>query len=233
MCKDPNKVKYYILDMENPENVQKWCEEKGKEIGTLDVLIHNAGLTMRDQLLDTQIRLGQKLLDVDFLSIFAMTKGLLPIMNNKNGGSVVWGIGSLSGTIGNTLRTIYSGVKGAMDGFFKSLGCEINKPKEGLNVHSMIIHPGYVQTNVSINSLLGNGTGKFGKTDKNIKNGMSVELCCSKIIDSITLRKTEVWISHSPARTALIYVGKLFPTLVDIVLYRDLKKQVIAKNEAE
>ena len=40
MCKDPNKVKCYVLDMENPENVQKWCEEKGKEIGTLDVLIH-------------------------------------------------------------------------------------------------------------------------------------------------------------------------------------------------
>ena len=188
---------------------------------------------MRDQLHNTQIGLGQKLLDVDFLSIFAMTKGLLPIMNNTNGGSVVWGIGSLSGINGAGLRTIYSGVKGAMDGFFKSLGCEINKPKEGMNVHSMIIHPGYVQTNVSINALVGDGTGKFGKTDKNIKNGMSVELCCSKIIDSITLRKTEVWISHSPALTALLYVGKLFPTLVDIGLYRNMKNQVSAKNEAE
>ena len=218
--------------MENPQAVTEWCKQNREEIGRLDVLIHNAGLSMRDQLLNTEIDLGLKLLDVDFLSIFAMTKGLLENMGRESE-AVVCGIGSLSGINGAGLRTIYSGVKAAMDGFFKSLAWEVKKPKEGVDIHSMIIHPGYVRTNVSINALVGDGSKKFGKTDKNIKNGMSVEQCCNKIIESIVLRKTEVWISHNPALSLLLYVGKLFPLLADFGLYRNLKLQINAKNEAE
>ena len=39
----------------------------------------------------------------------------------------------------------------------------------------MVVNPGYVSTNVSANSLVGDGSKSFGKTDLNISNGMSVE----------------------------------------------------------
>jgi NAD(P)-dependent dehydrogenase (short-subunit alcohol dehydrogenase family) len=68
------------------------------------------------------------------------------------------------------MRSIYAGTKGGIDGFFKSLACEL-KPK---NIHSMVVHPGYIQTNVSSNALMGDGSKTFGKLDSNIRNGVPV-----------------------------------------------------------
>lgn len=228
-CAHPDRVTYYVLDMEDPEKVKKWCQEKRDEIGTLDVLIHNAGLSMRAKLLDTEISLGEKLLNVDFLSVFAMTKEFLPIMNTKEQGSVICAIGSLSGVCGSGYRSIYAGTKAAIDGFFKSLACETKADK----IHTMVVHPGYVQTNVSQNSLVGDGKQSFGKTDKNIKNGISVERCSQQIIDGIALRKTEVWVSHSYIVGILLYIGRLFPTIMDMGIYKNLKSQESAVNQAE
>ena len=74
---------------------------------------------------------------------------------------------------------MYAAVKGAVDGFFKSLDCE-TKPK---NIHSMVIHPGYVQTSVSQNALVGDGSKNFGKTDTNIENGLPVKDCVDQMIE--------------------------------------------------
>jgi short-subunit dehydrogenase len=172
---------YYVLDMEDPELVEEWCDKHAKEIGTIDVLIHNAGLSMRDLMLNTEISLGQRLLNVDFLSIFAMTKAFSGNMRKDGKGSVVCGIGSLSGIHGTAIRSMYGSVKGAMDGFFKSLAAETKQD----NVHSMVVHPGYVQTNVANNALTGDGSTTFGKTDENIRNGLTVEDCANQIIEGM------------------------------------------------
>lgn len=95
-CKNPDKVKYYVLDMDKPDFVFDWCTKKSDEIGTLDVLIHNAGFSMRDKLLNTEIEIGQKLLNVDFLSLFSMTKALIGNMNTKEQGSVICAVGKSS-----------------------------------------------------------------------------------------------------------------------------------------
>ena len=70
--------------MDDPKFVGDWCIQHREEIGTLHLLIHNAGLSMRELFMNTEIELGQRLLDVDFLSIFTMTKELMPIMNTKD-----------------------------------------------------------------------------------------------------------------------------------------------------
>lgn len=157
--------------MDNPEEVESWCEENKKKLGTLDVVIHNAGLGMRCMLMDSEATLGKRLLDVDFLSVFAMTKALMGNMRRDEQGSVVCGIGSMSGIGGSGSRTMYAAVKGALEAFFKCLNCEV----KGDNIHSMVIHPGYVQTDVSVNALVGDGKSSFGKRDPNIKNGLPVD----------------------------------------------------------
>ena len=134
---------------------------------------------MRDMFMKTEIKLGERLLNVDFLSIFAMTQGLMNNMRIDGQGSVICGIGSLSGVHGSGVRSMYAAVKGAMDGFFKCLNCE-TQPE---NIHSMVIHPGYIKTNVSKNALMGDGLKSFGKMDDNIKNGLPVEECVEQIIE--------------------------------------------------
>lgn len=81
--------RYYILDQDNPGHVEGWCYEKSSELGKLDVVIHNAGLSMRGLLMDTEIEVGERLLNVDFLSVFAMTQALVDNMNTDGQGSVV------------------------------------------------------------------------------------------------------------------------------------------------
>jgi short-subunit dehydrogenase len=90
-CKDKYsaKIKSYRLDMSNPAHVEGWCFEKGDEIEMLDVLIHNAGVSMRGKLLEVEVEVGEKILNVDFLSVFAMTKALMGRMKTQGNGSVV------------------------------------------------------------------------------------------------------------------------------------------------
>jgi dehydrogenase/reductase SDR family member 7B len=108
------------------------------------------------------------LLEVDFLSIAALTKVLIPHMNK---GSVICGVGSMAGVIGAGCRSYYGGVKAALNGFIKSLQAELHAD----GIHCMMENPGYVDTNVSKNALIGDGSKSFGKTDSNISQGMSVE----------------------------------------------------------
>ena len=215
--------------MENPEFVEKWCDKNSKILGTLDVLIHNAGLSMRDMFMNTEISLGEKLLNVNFLSIFAMTKGLMKNMRTDGQGSVICGIGSLSGIHGVGIRSMYASVKGAMDAFFKCLDCE-TKPD---NIHSMVVHPGYIKTNVSQNALVGDGSKNFGKTDSNIKNGLSVEKCADQIIDAIVWRKTEVWVCKGIVLKLMMYFPKIFTLMTDRGLYMNVKQQISALKQAE
>lgn len=161
--------------------VEQWSRENSQKIGTLDVVIHNAGITMRELLINTEIGIGQKLMDVHFMSVYAMTQGLLKNMKSDGQGSVICGIGSIAGINGLGIRTMYSSMKGCVEGFFKSLASEVR----GNNIHSMVIHPGYIQTNVAKSALVGDGSKTFGKTDPNIKLGLPVRDCVDIIVDSI------------------------------------------------
>ncbi|CAI2374625.1 unnamed protein product [Moneuplotes crassus] len=228
VSKTIDKCEGYVLDMENPEEVEKWCENNTKNLGTLDAVIHNAGLSMRDLFMNTEIKLGQRLLNVDFLSIFAMIQGLMGNMRTDEQGSVICGIGSLAGVSGAGVRSMYSAIKGANDAFFKCLACEIRDK----NIHSMIVHPGYIQTNVSQNALVGDGQKSFGKTDSNIKNGLPVEDCVNQIIDSIVLRKTEVWVCKGFGMKILMFISKIFPSFLDYGLYKNLNQQLSALKKA-
>ena len=214
--------------MDNPKFVQNWCISNRENIGKIHILIHNAGISMRDLFMNTEIELGEKLLNVDFLSVFAMTKELMPIMNTQGDGSVICGIGSLGATSGGWIRTYYLGAKAAMDGFFKSLHSETRVN----NIHCMMVHPGFVKTNLSINALVGDGTRAFGKTDTSIQNGTKVRDWCNLIIQGINNKKTEVWIWDSARLKAMMYLRKLFPFIADRALHKKMKIQLKAIKNA-
>jgi dehydrogenase/reductase SDR family member 7 len=97
----------------------------------------------------------------------------------------------------------------------------------------MVAHPGYIKTNAGKNALVGDGSKSFGKTDSNIRNGLDVNFCAEEILKGIQAKKTEVWISHSPIVTALLYIGRLVPWLSDFGLYKNLSQQLKAVDEAE
>ena len=111
---------------------------------------------------------------INYLSVVAMTKAVLPYMIREFGkrkiskikrGQVIAGgriavTSSLSGLMGVSIRTGYSASKHAVHGFFSALRGEICQH----NIKVSIISPGYVQTAISKNAVVGDGR-SFGKTD--------------------------------------------------------------------
>jgi short-subunit dehydrogenase len=87
------------------------------------------------------------------------------------------------------------------------------------------VNPGYIQTNISKNSLIGDGKQSFGKTDENIRTGMNVSDCAKEIIEAIHLRKHEVWTSKGILFRIKIFLARLLTSLKERGLYANLKQQ--------
>jgi NAD(P)-dependent dehydrogenase (short-subunit alcohol dehydrogenase family) len=112
------------------------------------------------------------LVNTNFLSHIALIKALLPQLQRSKGHIV--NVSSEAGLVGAGCRTTYSASKFAISGFARSLRSEVKH----LGIRVTNVYPGYIQTGVSKNALIGKGDQRLGKTDLNIKNGMPVNVCC-------------------------------------------------------
>ena len=127
-------------------------------------------------------------MNVNCMSHIAIINALLPKMIQRKSGHIV-NVLSLAAVFGITYRTLYSAPKFGTDGFGKALAPEVKQ--HGIAVTQ--VYPGYVQTEISKNARDGKG-GAFGKTDDNIKNGMSVEKAVDWIIRSMYLKREECYV---------------------------------------
>ena len=126
----------------------------------LDWLINNAGISQRDLCVDTDLEVYRNLLEVDVLGQIALTKCVLPLMQNRGSGHIAV-TSSVAGKIGAPYRTGYCAAKHAVMGFFDALRAEV--ARQGIRVTT--ITPGFVQTDISVNALRGDGTNEFWRYD--------------------------------------------------------------------
>ena len=112
-------------------------------------------------------------------SHIAVTSAALPGMMARKRGQIV-NVLSVSGLIGNPLRTMYSASKFGLSGFGQALRSEVQP--HGITVHQ--IYPAYVRTSISQNAMTGTGE-TFSKTDGNIAKGIPVEKCTKEIMRAI------------------------------------------------
>lgn len=155
--------------------------------GQIDVLINNGGISQRSLARETPLDLDRKIMELNYFSHVALTKTVLPIMQNQKGGHIIT-ISSLSGKFGFFLRSAYAASKHALQGFFESLRLE----EEGNNIKVLMVYPGLIKTNISVNALAADGT-PHGKMDNNQSKGISAEKCAAKIVKGIEKNKLEVF----------------------------------------
>ncbi len=105
-------------------------------------------------------------------------------------------------------RTGYCAAKHAMMGFFDALRAE--NASRGLQVTT--ITPGFIQTDVSINALKGDGS-EFGTTDDNIANGMDVTRCAEVIMKGFRKGTPEIAVGEGIEMKAL-WLKRFFPKTV-------------------
>jgi len=97
------------------------------------------------------------------------------------------------------MRSFYSASKFALDGFGKALHGEVQHK----NISVLQVYPGYIHTNISNNSLVGDSQ-TFGKTDSNIKNGLPADQAASDIIKAIYLKQFTLTVGKSHLKFWLI-----------------------------
>lgn len=140
------------LDLEQYENAEVWMHQALAFTGSIDILINNAGLGHLGTVLEMDAAVEHKVLEVNFWGAVALTKAVLPHMMARNSGQI-WTIASILGHFGSPKLAAYAASKYAVIGYFESLQYELRSSA----VHIGIVHPGFINTAVTLNSLGPNG----------------------------------------------------------------------------
>lgn len=131
------------FDVADFEQCQETVRNIESELGSVDILINNAGIT-RDGFLH---KMGEEnwdaVMDTNLKSVFNMTRAVIEGMRARKFGRIV-NISSVNGQLGQFGQTNYSAAKSGIFGFTKALAREC--AAKGITVNS--IAPGYIGTDM-------------------------------------------------------------------------------------
>ncbi len=214
-----NRVTRFLAvetDVTKEEDCRNLIEKAIENYGRIDVLVNNAGISMRAMFRDLNLSVIKNLMDVNFWGTVYCTKYALPYLLNVKG-SVV-GVISIAGFKGLPARTGYSSSKFAVYGFLDTL--RVEHLKDGL--HVMIFAPGFTASNIRITALTADGSPQ-GKTPRSEGNMMSAESVAQRLVKGVYRRKRQVVLT--PIGKLTVWLNKFFPRLVDRLEYNYMKKE--------
>uniref|UniRef100_UPI00405643BF SDR family oxidoreductase n=1 Tax=Alistipes sp. TaxID=1872444 RepID=UPI00405643BF len=203
-------------DVVKEEECKRLVETAVEHFGGVDVLICNAGLSMRAIFDEVELSVLHRLMDVNFWGTVNCCKYALPYLQ-KAKGSIV-GISSVAGLHGLPGRTGYSASKYAMTGFLETL--RIENLKKGL--HVMIACPGFTASNVRFSALTADGS-QQGATPRN-EGKMMTSAEVAKIVAQATGRRKRLCLMEAEGR-ATHFLKKFAPGLVDKLFYWVMAKE--------
>ena len=197
------------------DNVRMVRETLAK-YGKIDVLINNAGISMRALFEDLKLDVFRKVMDINFYGTVYATKYCLPyILQTK--GSII-GISSIVGYRGTPARTAYSASKYAMHGLFEVLRTEVMKS----GVHVMIACPNFTGSNIRKTALTADGS-QQGETPRAEEKMMTAEEVAQLILKATIKRKRELIITFQGK--LVVFLNKWFPSMMDTIVYNHMKKE--------
>jgi short-subunit dehydrogenase len=166
--------------------------------GGIDGLVNNAGISQRSLAVETAFAVYEQLISVDLLAPIALTQAVLPRMVQAGGGRIV-AISSVAGFIGAPLRSAYSAAKHGLVGYHDVVRAE----NAHLGIHVHVIAPGSVQTDVSKNAIVADGS-KRGVSDAAIDNGMPAAEAAEAILAAVADERPELILAVGFERDAVM-----------------------------
>ncbi|MGB4588788.1 MAG: 3-oxoacyl-[acyl-carrier-protein] reductase [Clostridiaceae bacterium] len=131
-------------DISNEEDAVMLVEETVKAFGKVDVLINNAGITKDNLMLRMKTEDFKKVIDVNLVGTFNMTKAASAVMMKKRVGRII-NISSVVGLRGNAGQVNYASSKAGVIGLTKSVAKELAKR----NITCNAIAPGFIETDMT------------------------------------------------------------------------------------
>jgi 2-hydroxycyclohexanecarboxyl-CoA dehydrogenase len=112
------------IDVTDSALVAKAVTTAVEKLGPVDILVNNAGWDEYHPFVETDEQFWDRVIEVNFKGCLRLTRALLPGMVERSFGRVV-NIGSDAGRVGSSLEAVYSGAKGAVIAFTKTIAREV------------------------------------------------------------------------------------------------------------
>jgi short-subunit dehydrogenase len=204
------------VDVSIEEQCKNLIETTISRYHKIDVLINNAGISMRALFKDVELKVIHELMDVNFWGTVYCSKFAFPYLLASKGSLV--GVSSIAGYKGLPGRTAYSSSKFAIHGILEVIRTE--NLKTGL--HVLIACPGFTSSNIRNTARAANGS-QQGESPRDEKKMMSPELVAHKIARAVFKRKKRLTLTAQGKLT--VFLNKLFPTQLDKMVYQLFAKE--------
>ena len=203
-------------DVSKESDCRNLVEKTVSRFGGIDVLVNNAGISMRAMFRDLNLDVLRRLMDVNFWGTVYCSKYSLPYLLERKGSIV--GVSSIAGFKGLPARTGYSSSKFAIGGFLSTL--RIEHLHDGL--HVMLIAPGFTASNIRKVALTADGS-EQSETPRNEGKMMSAERVADYLVRGVRKRKNEMVLTLQGKAT--VWIDKFFPRFVDRMSYNVMAKE--------
>ncbi len=210
------KVHAIACDVSIESQCKSLIDETIRMYGRIDVLINNAGISMRALFSELDLDVLRKVMDINFWGAVYCTKFAFPhLLQSK--GSIV-GISSIAGKKGLPGRAGYSASKFALEGFLETIRTE-NLKKD---LHVLVACPGFTASNIRQSALAKDGS-QQGESPRDEKNMMSADEVASHIYNAVLKRKRDLILTGNGKLT--VFLNKFFPGLMDKMVYNHMAKE--------
>ena len=169
------KAVFATADISSNEEVTKAIHSLTRELGTIDILINNAGIAKFGKFMDLEVAEWEKIIQVNLMGVYYVTRAVLPGMIEQQSGDII-NISSSAGQKGAPITSAYSASKFGVMGITESLAMEVRKH----NIRVSALTPSTVATDLAIDNNL---------TDGNPDKVMQPEDIAEFIVSQLKLNK--------------------------------------------
>lgn len=203
-------------DVSEEEDCKNLISAALEHFGRIDVLVNNAGISMRAAFEDTELEVLRKLMDVNFWGTVYCTKHALPHLLKQKGSLI--GISSIAGFIGLPGRTGYSASKFAMNGFLETVRAETLHS----GLHVLIVAPGFTASRIREKALTASGSSQAESPRKEEKM-MQPEEVAARLLKAVKSRKSQLVLTSEGKLTVLL--NKFFPGFITRMAHKKMANE--------
>ena len=198
------------VDVSKQDESEAFIKQVVDNWGRIDVLINNAGISMRALVSEVSVQTLQNVMDINFWGTVYCTKAALPSIKQNKG--VIVGVSSIAGYRGLPGRSGYSASKFALNGWLEALKTELYAS----GTHVMWVCPGFTNSNIR-NAALDKNAKAQGESPMDEGAMMSSEDCATHIIHAIEKRSRSLVLTFTGKRT--VFMNKYFPAWADKLVH--------------
>jgi len=199
-----------VADVSSENDCRRFIETTIKTFGGIDILINNAGISMRALLKEASTEVMRKVMDINFFGSVYCTRYALDSLIERKG--TIVGVSSIAGYRGLPGRSGYSASKYALQGWLEAIKTELLHD----GVHVMWVCPGFTTSNIR-NAALDKDARSHGETPMDEDKMMPADECAHYILEAVRKKKRTLVLTFTGKRT--VFLNKFFPGLADKLAY--------------